>query len=234
MIDTHCHLLPGIDDGPRTLEAAVELAIELLDQGVEKAVCTPHWSRAFPTRHDAATAACDSLRAELGRRGMALELVVAAELSDGMAATQPAEELRIRSIGGRWLVVEQVYDSLPNLAEAIVKLLEPEGLAPIFAHPERSRAIQRDPGVLDGARAGGALLQVVVPSVLGEWGPVVQRVALHLLESGRATLLASDAHSAGRRSCRFAEAKPVVIALLGRELWSDVTLLTPRSLFARA
>jgi protein-tyrosine phosphatase len=232
MIDTHCHLLPGVDDGPRTVAEAVGLARALGDQGVGTVVCTPHWSPAFPTSHADATEACESLRAELSRRGVALELVVAAEIQDGIAVTRSFDELRERSIAGRWVIVEQVYDSLPNLAEAIVGRLEPEGLAPILAHPERSRAVQRDLGVLDGARAAGALVQVVVPSLLGEWGQHVQRTAWALIETERATLVGSDAHGA-RRSCRFVDVEPIVVARFGRRRWEELTFREPSGLFSR-
>jgi protein-tyrosine phosphatase len=233
VIDTHCHLLPGVDDGPRTVAAAVELARALGDQGVGTVVCTPHWSLAFPTGHADAAVACESLRAELSRCSLPLELVVAAEIHDGIAATRSFDELRERSIAGRWVVVEQVYDSLPNLAEAIVRRLEPEGLAAILAHPDRSRAVQRDLGVLDGARAAGAVLQVVVPSLLGEWGSLVQRTAWALIETERATLLASGAHGAAARSCRFVDVEPIVVVRFGRTKWEELTFREPNSLLSR-
>jgi protein-tyrosine phosphatase len=136
VIDTHCHLLPGVDDGPKTLEQAVALARELVRQGVDTVLCTPHWSSLHPSGHDDARRACDALQAELRRREVPLRLQLAAELSLAYAATQPAEELRLRSVRG-CLLVELVHDSLPNLVAAVANRLAGDELVPVFVHPER-------------------------------------------------------------------------------------------------
>jgi hypothetical protein len=100
MIDTHCHLLPGLDDGPATVDESVELAIEMVAQGVKSVVCTPHLSRQFPVPQERALEALEALQLELGRRRIDLPLTLAAEVSDVNAVTLDAAALRERSIGG--------------------------------------------------------------------------------------------------------------------------------------
>jgi protein-tyrosine phosphatase len=229
VIDTHCHLLPGVDDGPRTLEHAVALARELVDQGVDSVLCTPHWSSQFPSGYADARRARDNLDAELHNRGIPLRLELAAELSLAYAATQPADELKLRSIRGH-LMVELVPDSLPNLVAAVVSRLAADELVPVFAHPERWQAVQRDPSVLDEARSGGALMQLVAPSLTGRWGQQVRDAAWALLGEGRADLLGSDAHDTARRRCELAGARGLVVERLGPACWEQVAVTGPNRL----
>lgn len=229
MIDTHCHLLPGIDDGPKTLEQAAALAGELVAQGVETVLCTPHWSSTYPRGYEEARRACDSLEAELRRRGIPLGLELAAELSLAYAATQSAEELGLRSVHG-FVLVELVPESLPNLVQTVVGRLAAEELVPVFAHPERWLLIQRDTSALEAARSRGALVQLVAPSITGRWGEQVRKTAWALLEGGRADLLGSDAHDTRRRPCELGAARDLVVDRLGEACWERITLTEPARL----
>jgi protein-tyrosine phosphatase len=212
VIDTHCHLLPGLDDGPATAEAAVELAAALAGDGVEAVVCTPHWSRQFPTDHAVARERLDDLRGLLAG-GPRLEL--SAEVSPGFAVEAPVEELAARSIAGRYVLVEVLADTRPLLLDAVADRLAAAGLVPILGHPERSRAGQEDPAALDAVRRRGALAQVVAPSLLGRWGEAAERCAWRLVQTGRADLLASDAHGVERRRCHLREAAAAVADRVG-------------------
>jgi protein-tyrosine phosphatase len=229
VIDTHCHLLPGIDDGPKRLEHAVALARELVAQDVEAVVCTPHWSSVYPSGHADAQRARDELDAELRRHEIPLRLELAAELSLAYAATQPAEQLRLRSLRGR-VVVELVPDSLPNLVAAVVDRLADDEFLPVFAHPERWLVLQRDPSVLDAARADGALIQVVAPSLTGRWGEQVRETAWALLRAGRADLVGSDAHDTDRRRCELRTARELIVDRLGADCWRRVAVTEPARL----
>jgi protein-tyrosine phosphatase len=234
VIDTHCHLLPGIDDGPPTVGDAVALARVLVDHGVDAAVATPHWSRRFATSHDEALQAASTLREALARQAVPLAVHMAAELTEIVAATRPVDEVAERSLGGRSVVVELQPDSLPAQTAAVVARLAAAGLGTVLAHPERCRAVQADPASLDGLRAGGALVQVVAPSLTGRWGEEVRATTWHLLLSARADLLASDAHDLDRRPCELMEARELVVDRLGDEVWDELTCESPGRLLAGA
>jgi protein-tyrosine phosphatase len=227
VIDTHCHLLPGLDDGPAQLGASVRLARELVRQGVDVAVCTPHWSADFPTTRRETEAARDGLEAELRRVAIPLTLELAAELTDAVAITQPIDEIRARSIAGTWVLVELVESSLASVVNAVVKRLIASGLRPVFAHPERWGVLQRDAGALDDARQQGAMLQIVAPSLTGSWGNRVRKTAWAVLESGRAGLLASDAHRVEREGCELQAARKLVVERLGEGAWGRLVQQTP-------
>jgi protein-tyrosine phosphatase len=218
VIDTHCHLLPGLDDGPGNVSDAIALAEDLVADGVTAVVCTPHFSSTFPTDHDEARTIQDALRETLRRAGIALELHLGAELAPSAVVSVELEDLRRRSVSGRYLVIEVLPDSPGNVFEVTAMRSAEAGLTPIFAHPERSRALQRHPTLVEDARAEGALVQLVAPSLLGRWGRAVATSAWSLLGAGWVDLIGSDAHGPRRRRVHLAEAAQLVAGRFGGDV----------------
>lgn len=219
MIDTHCHLLPGLDDGARNAGETIELAAELAKAGVTAIVCTPHFTRRYPTDHDAALAALDDVRSLLAENEIAVELELAAEVGPSAALDAPDAELERRAIARRFLLVELEPDTPGQFLAAAVERLADVQLTPVFAHPERCRAVQRNTQTLVAARERGALAQVVATSLAGAWGPTVEHAAWMLVASGRADLVASDAH----RPDRPREGLAPVLGALREKLGTDET-----------
>jgi protein-tyrosine phosphatase len=228
VIDTHCHLLPALDDGPRHEADAVLLARELVAQGVRRVLCTPHYSRLFPTSHSEAQARLHAFEPVLRAAGLELELSLAAEIGPGLAVSAPLEELLARTIDGRFAVIELLGDTSPTAVASIGERFAETGARLVLAHPERCRAVQRHLGVLDPFRADGAVLQVVAPSLLGRWGPDVEATAWHLVDTGRADLLGSDAHSTRRRRPHLSDACELIAERLGDGVVSELTERRPR------
>jgi protein-tyrosine phosphatase len=229
MIDTHCHLLPGVDDGPRTVAEAVRLARELVKCGVEAVVCTPHYSRQFPVARAEATAAHKSLRAALDSEDVPLETVLGAELSPAFAVTAPTEEVTARAVAD-YVIVEALPDTPAPFFATVRDRLAESGFRAVFAHPELSRAVARMPELLDEERNRGALVQVLAPGVTGRRGRRVAETAWELLESGRADLLGSDAHGRSRPATDLAKAAALVERRLGRSERERLTEREPRRL----
>jgi protein-tyrosine phosphatase len=229
VIDTHCHLLPELDDGPRDLAESLELARELHGAGVRAVVCTPHFNRRFPTGHEAAGSQLARLREELEPTGIELELMLAAELGPNAAIESSEDELLRRAIAGRFLLVELEPGTPATFLGLCAERLEDLSLVPVFAHPERCRAIQRDASSLGEARSRGGLVQVVATSLAGAWGRTVGRAAWSFVASGRADVVASDAHRPGRG------ALPQVLAALvervGASVAERLTETAPRRLW---
>lgn len=213
MIDTHCHLLPQLDDGPRSLEEAIELARELVQAGVTAVVCTPHFTRRYRTAHAQALTQLETVRHALTIAGIQLELSLAAEFGPNAALEADDGDLHARAIAGRFLLVELEPGTPAAFLSLCSNRLDPLGLAPVFAHPERCRAMQRDPSIIAAARERGAAVQVVATSLGGAWGSTVSRAAWAFVASGRADLVASDSH----RPRRTREAlRPVLDSLFDK------------------
>lgn len=228
MIDTHCHLLPALDDGPRHQADGVLLARELAAQGVRRVLCTPHYSRLFPTSHAEAEERLTLFQPVLRAEGVELELSLAAEIGPGLAVSAPLEELLIRTIDRRFALIELLGDTSPAAIISIGERFVDAGIRLVLAHPERCRAVQRHLNVLDPFRADGALLQVVAPSLLGRWGPEVEATAWHLVDTGRADLLGSDAHGTHRRRPHLSDACELIAERLGEGVVLELTERRPR------
>jgi protein-tyrosine phosphatase len=227
VIDTHCHLLPGLDDGPQTVDGSLALARSLVADGVSLVLCTPHYSRMFPTRQTDSADRLVTLRQALTETSLALEVELAAEIGPAYAVSSPLTELQKRAIGGRYLLVEVLPDSPGGLFDAVHDRLEEVGLVPIFAHPERCRAVQRHPTLIEDARRRGALVQIVAPSLIRRWGRGVASAAWGLLGAGWVDLLGSDAHGARRRGVHLAEAVELIRGRFGPELAEDLVQRNP-------
>lgn len=227
MIDTHCHLLHALDDGPADLAEAVELARELAAAGVERVVCTPHFSRRYKTGVSAAEARLAELEEHVAREGVPLSLSLAAETSPAFAVSEPIAELSARTIEGRFLLVELEPATPAAVLETVLGRLDAQRLRPIFAHPERSRSVREQPRLLAEARAAGALVQVVAPSLTGRWGSSVGAGAWRLLDAGVVDLLASDSHRRGSGATQLARAGEAVAARYGDDVLAELTERAP-------
>jgi protein-tyrosine phosphatase len=233
VIDTHCHLLPALDDGPVTRIQSLALAAELVSAGVTFVLCTPHYSRRYPTIHTLAADRLAVLRRDVQDAGLPLRLGLASEISPGFLISKSLEEIAARAIGDRVIVELEPETPVGFLAEAVERL-STQGLHPVFAHPERCRAVRREPQALDEARAEGALTQVVAPSLTGRWGSEIERTAWQLLSSARIDLLASDTHRIPNRGLDIAHASRLVSQRLGEQVFHQLAVDVPATIVKTA
>jgi protein-tyrosine phosphatase len=198
-IDTHVHILPGVDDGPASMADSVALARALVEDGVGSAVATPHLRPDHPAVvPDELAARCDELRAALRHEGVALDIVVGAEVDLLVAADASDADLRLASYGqrGDYLLVETPYTHLPRHFEESLFELALRGFSLVLAHPERNEAFQSDLARARRLAEGGTLLQVTASSLLQRSSS--GRAARALVASGYADLIASDSHGVDR------------------------------------
>jgi protein-tyrosine phosphatase len=230
VIDLHCHVLPGIDDGPPTLQAALALAEGAAADGVRAIVATPHVSWRYP--NDAATIARarGELVAALGERGLALDVLAGAELAMSRIADIEPDELRRLTLGGGgWLLLEPPFVPSAYGLDAIVFDLQRQGFRIVLAHPERCAAFRRDPGLLASLVEAGALTSITAGSLVGRFGAEVRRFAHALVRDSLAHNVASDAHDTTRRPPALAaELQRAGLAPLGDWL----TRLVPEAILA--
>jgi protein-tyrosine phosphatase len=194
-VDLHCHLLPGIDDGPADPAGSVAMARALVAAGFSAVAPSPHARPQFPDAQ-----ACAARRMELAERlaaeGLSLALYEGAE--NYLDAEFLERELsgKGRHInGGRYLLVEAPYESVvPNLGELIFRLRR-KGAVPLIAHPERCAEFQQA-GRAEAAVAAGAPLQLDLGSLVGRYGKAVKKTAQRLLEAGLYAVAATDLHDA--------------------------------------
>jgi protein-tyrosine phosphatase len=200
MIDLHCHVLPGIDDGPETIEGAVALARAAVAAGIDTLVATPHVNSRTP--NDARTIArlVDTLNERLGREQVDLDVLPGAEIAiTHLAEIEPAELSRLGLGGGPWLLVEPPFALVAAGLEGLVLGLQRQGHRVVLAHPERCPALQRDRRVVRSLADAGVLMSITAGSLAGRFGGEVRRYALELAREGLIHNVTSDAHDSVRR-----------------------------------
>ncbi len=198
IIDCHCHILPGLDDGAQTMEDAVFLAGKLAGWGYQRVVCTPHCSFLYRNSPADVRSACDRLLDELARRGIDLELVPSMEYRF-IPETWPA----VRQGGwlmpweGNHILVElPIHDQtkIGNiLPVAEIRWLVSEGFQPVLAHPERYLYLTMRE--YRAFKEAGAQFQRNLGTLEGMYGDAVRTRAEALDAAGMYEWTGSDLHS---------------------------------------
>jgi protein-tyrosine phosphatase len=237
MIDLHCHVLPGIDDGPQTIEQSLALARAASAAGIDTLVATPHVNSRTP--NDAATIA--GLAAELDRRlaeeHVQVEVLPGAEIAITYIAEIAPDELSRLALGaGDWLLVEPPFAPVAPALESVVLGLLRQGHHVVLAHPERCPALQRDLRVVRALADAGVLMSITAGSLVGAFGGTVRDCAGALAREGLIHNVTSDAHDDVRRAPSLArELERAGLAPLAEWLTQEVpaAILTGAAIPAR-
>ena len=222
MIDLHCNLIPGIDDGPATLEEALAMARLAVAGGITKAHVTPHL-HAGRWDNDLAkiTAAAEAYRAALAEAGIPLEVGLGAEVRLDYDAMRYIEEERVPFLGTlegyRVMLLEFPHSHIPVGADEFVDWLLARKVRPLIAHPERNKDIMREPEKIKPFVEQGCLLQLTADAVAGGFGEVCAARAREFLERGWVSVLASDAHDTVDRPPRIAPGRDAAASIVGAE-----------------
>lgn len=220
MIDLHCHLLPGIDDGPETLDEAVCLAKQMAEGGVTHAVVTPHihYGR-WDNTPEIIKKSLNELQQGIELEGIPLTLGYAAEVRidvDVLAAV-PQGNIPFLGVyqGKRVMLLELPHSNIPMGTEQIVQWLLKQNILPMIAHPERNKDVMRRYEKLASLVELGCLFQVTAGSLVGQFGNAAQEIAERMLNAGLVTILASDAHHIQRRPANLGEGYQAAASLVG-------------------
>jgi protein-tyrosine phosphatase len=203
-VDLHCHLLPDLDDGAATLDAALTYARRLDAEGVRDVACTPHVkSSVFPRVVLSELAGRRAaLQAAIDADGLRVRLHPGGELAHQDALRLGEDELALIAQGperDRWLLLECPFAGLDAAFTAAAERLTGLGYGLVLAHPERAAGVL-GPGRerLEALRADGAVLQVNACSLLGNHGLAVQEIGAALVRAGTVFCVASDGHPGTR------------------------------------
>ncbi len=219
MIDLHCHILAGLDDGPGDWAESLDMARLLAADGVATVVATPHQLGGFAdNRATAIRVAVAEFRSQLDEHEIPLRVFAGGEVRiepDLAARVRDGEALTLAD-SGRYVLLELPHEVYLPLDRVLEELAE-AGLVGILSHPERNRGIQARPRVLDRLVDAGCLMQVTAGSLLGEFGARAAGLAEQLVKQGRAHFLATDAHGSRRRRPVLRPAMERMAHLAGRD-----------------
>jgi protein-tyrosine phosphatase len=206
MLDLHCHILPGVDDGPATLDEAIDVARCLVADGITHVVATPHCHRNIRLFRIDVLPHVARFERDLASANVPLVILPGSEIQvfDSAVYREEFEADVYCHLGDSraFTLLEFPWDPLRYPADApeLVGWLRERGMTPIVAHPERYKVFREDPARLKPLADAGAWFQVTVDSLLGTNGPEPRTLGIAVLKEYADVVLSTDTHHLGRCS----------------------------------
>jgi len=227
MIDIHCHILPGLDDGAKNMEETLGVVRQLSEVGFKTLIATPHVLEGkdflCPEKILAAT---EQVCQEVAAAGIPVQILPGAEnyIFPNMAEWAGEEKLLTLGNTRKYILVELPILEIPRYTEKVFFELQVKGFIPILAHPERYQVLADEPErLLDWARKG-ILFQLDLRSIRGKYGPRSQKLAELMLSSDLVHFLGSDAHGVARSESAYQEAFKNLRGIAGEKKFQELVV----------
>jgi len=225
MIDIHCHILPNLDDGAKTMGESVEMARQAAADGIHTICATPHIKPPFlpPERI--------ALSRSLLNKRLAAENIPVTVLAGGdvSAFDMPPDLEPYLLHEGPYLLVEFPHEYMPAGAKQLLVGLAARGLVPVITHPERNHGVIENPNRLLELVEGQVRVQITADSLTGLFGKDAEACARFLLKKRVVHFLATDAHSPDRRRPVLSKGLAVAGEILGKEAARRLVIDNPRA-----
>ncbi|UJL45825.1 tyrosine protein phosphatase [Virgibacillus sp. NKC19-16] len=202
MIDIHCHILPGVDDGAVSLPESLAMAREAANEGIQKIIATPHHQNGSYMNPGAnIIGATDYLNGKLQKEQIPVQILPGQETriyGDIIEDIKRGDILPLNGDSG-YVLVELPSNHVPGYTTQLLFDMQIAGYKPIIAHPEKNHEILENPDKLYRIVKNGALTQISASSLIGKAGRKIQRFSHQLLETNQVHFMGSDAHNNKRR-----------------------------------
>ena len=233
MFDLHSHILPGLDDGAKTIEESMKMLRAAAGDGIRGMAATPHGK---DVREAGALGLVsehvETLNWLAGEETLDIKIYVGME--NHLTPDLPELVISGRALPinvGPYILVELPFDSLPDFTNDVLARLQDQGLTPLIAHPERQADIMRDPSIMGGLVGRGMLGQVTSTCILGRFGPEARDTAELLLKNGWVHVISTDCHRpTGPRAPKMADAVVEAGKIVGLETARAMVVDVPRSI----
>ncbi|WP_286230079.1 tyrosine-protein phosphatase [Neobacillus mesonae] len=207
MIDIHCHILPGVDDGAQTMEDSITMAKQAAKEGIHTIIATPHLNHQYDNRKQAIVEKVDAVNLALKQEGVNLIILPGQEPRIYGEIIEDYEKNEIQTLNGsRYVFIEFPSNHVPMYSEKLLFDLQVKGLTPVIVHPERNSELIEHPDVLYNLVEKGALTQVTASSLCGYFGKKIKIFSEQLIEANLTHFIASDAHNVVNRAFKMEEA----------------------------
>lgn len=236
MVDFHSHLVPGVDDGARSVEESLEALGRLGEAGIRTVVTTPHLQGSltrepgvFETRMAELDAGWEKVRAAVVERLPEVDLRRGHEVMLDTPDPDFSDE-RLRLAGGPFVLVEWPRLRMPPGTPEVVERIHASGWHPVIAHAERYFGPNEPVELAVEWKTAGALLQVNYGALAGRYGRGPRATGLRLLRRGLVSYLATDFHGRSHQALHIAEARRVLLEAGGEEQWELLCRINPSRL----
>ena len=229
MVDVHCHLLPNVDDGAKSLELSKEMCEVASRDGITHIVCTPHANDEFPYHRAAHQQAVDALQAAVGDR---IRLTLGCDFHfsyDNIQSLMKNPDEFLIGDGDYLLVELSDFVMSPAVFQSLEKLVG-MGIRPIITHPERNLMLQRHADRVLRFAQKGCAIQVTANSLTGHWGEGPKKMVHWLLEQKAVHVIATDAHDPKFRPPILSAARDIVSKTHGADVAEALVLGNPQAI----
>ncbi|WP_205520037.1 tyrosine-protein phosphatase [Virgibacillus doumboii] len=222
MIDIHCHILPGVDDGPTTLTQSIEMAERAVDHGIHTIIATPHHRNGrYNNEKQDVLVEVERLNEELSKKNMPLTILPGQEPRIYGELVTDIENGRISPLNGftKYVFIELPANEIPLYTRQLLFNTQLAGYIPIIVHPERNKKLLENTSILYDFVRNGALTQITASSLIGHHGKHLQKFSNKLINANLAHFIASDAHNTKTRGFNLDEAYQALLSEHGYECY---------------
>jgi len=221
MIDIHCHILPGIDDGAKSEAELLKMAHEAVSDGITTIIATPHHMNGVYINAKAEVLALtEHANQLLQKEEIPLTILPSQEIRiyENLIRDLRNNQVLFLDKACKYILLELPANSVPYQIDRLIFEIQILGVTPIIAHPERNSAIREQPYLLYKMVKSGAFAQLTAASITGRFGKEIEKFSRQLVEHQLVHLIASDAHNADTRGPRLVSAYERLAEYGGREL----------------
>lgn len=229
IIDVHCHLIPEVDDGAKTLEMALAMIQKEYDEGVRRIILTPHFRRRmFEPDKKIVYDNYKMLKSEVKNQLPDMKLYLGCEVHASMGMVDRLHKNpQFCMAGSDYVLVEFSESDEVGFIKERIRAVYMAGYKPIIAHMERYPHLMKRLDVVEELADTGVLLQVNADSILGKEGWKIKWLCKKLLKEHLVHLVGSDAHNLTDRPSRLGECADYVEKKLGREYAKRLFIKNP-------
>ena len=229
MIDIHTHILPDVDDGPKSWEVSVEMCRMAAADGITHIAATPHSNDRYHFDRDYLNGCVSLLQEKVGPSPL-LSLGCDFHFSYDNLQNLLADPFRYTIAGGSYLLVELSDYSIPaQIADCFLKLGD-RGVTPVITHPERNAILRQTPLRIIEFVEMGCAVQITANALTGFWGQRIRQFTTWLLEHEAVHVIASDAHDAKHRTPILSEARDLAGQVCGKDVAHALVEENPRAM----
>ncbi|TPF15949.1 tyrosine-protein phosphatase [Priestia megaterium] len=221
MIDLHCHILCGIDDGAQTIEDSLHMAKQAVSEGIHTIVATPHHQNGqYINEKKEIVQRVAKLNTYFLKERIPLTILPGQESRIYGEIIKDYHNGKILTLNqtNKYLFIELPPSQVPKFTGELVYDIQSEGLIPIIVHPERNSRLMEDPDILYNLVNKGVLTQITASSLTGRFGKKVKKFSMDLIEANLTHMIASDAHNLSGRNFYMQEASEWVASKYGIDM----------------
>lgn len=209
MVDLHCHLLPGIDDGSKSMKISLRLAREATENGVTHALLTPHHMNGHYVNHKQdVIRRTEEFQEQINTHNIPLKVFPGQEvrINGQLLEALDKDDILFADTTGKYMMLEFPDDDVPHYTNQMIFGLQQRGIIPVIVHPERNTKIIAEPNLIYELLEKGCLSQITASSYVGTFGKKVENFSYRLIEAGQGYVFSSDAHNLPGRKYEMRQA----------------------------